>query len=133
MNKATVLVVESEREDRESIGSWLEDAGFQVMACPGPGAPSYVCVGGRKGWCPLIEPADVVVLDLRLASEDAMEGTPAAELLALYTSSGRPVVALGPDTRIVKVFTPAVHTLPWPADAPLLVGAIRGALDSRLT
>ncbi|MGH2554938.1 MAG: hypothetical protein ACRDHO_04385 [Actinomycetota bacterium] len=132
MNNATVLVVESEREDRESIGSWLENAGFQVMACPGPRAPSYLCVGGREGWCPLIEPSDVVVIDLRLASEDVMEGTAAVELLALYTSSGKPVVALGPDTRIATVFTPAVHAVPWPADARSLVGAVRDALKPRI-
>ena len=131
MNTGTILVVESERADRESIGSWLEDAGFLVMACPGPQAPGYVCLGGRKGSCPLIEPADVVVLDLRLPGEDVMEGTAAAELLALYASSGKPVVAFGPDPRIATVFTNAVDVAPWSPDARSLVGSVRAALESR--
>jgi CheY-like chemotaxis protein len=133
MNTATVLVVESDRDDRELIGSWLEDAGFEVMACPGPRAPGYVCVGGREGSCPLIAPADVVVIDLRLASEDVMEGTAAAELLALYTSSGRPVVAFGPDPRIAKVFAPAVNIASWPPDAGSVISSVGAALDSKRT
>src|SRR5688572_22550791 len=104
----TVLLVEADAEDRELLGSWLEGAGFQVLACPGPQAPGYICVGGRTGWCPLIEPADIIVVDLRLLSEDAIDGTGAAELLALYTSSGRPVVAFGPDPETAEVFAPDV-------------------------
>lgn len=56
----------------------------------------YVRVGGRTGWCPLVEPADAVVVDLRLLSEDTIDGA-AAELLDLCTSSGKAVVAFGPD------------------------------------
>jgi CheY-like chemotaxis protein len=126
----TVLVVESDPEGRELIGSWLESAGFQVLACPGPQAPGYVCVGGRTGWCPLIEPADAVVIDLRLVGEDAMHGTGAAELLALYTSSGKPVVAVGPDREIAKVPTPAVFIGPWPPEPYSLVRSVQDALDS---
>lgn len=127
----TVLVVESDPEARDLLGSWLESAGFQVLACPGPQGPAYVCVGGRTGWCPLIEPADAVVIDLRLVGEDAMDGTGAAELLALYTSSGKPVVAFGPDPGIAKVFTPAVFIGPWPPEPCSLVRAVQDALDSR--
>lgn len=128
--RPTVLLVEADAEDRESLGSWLEDAGFDVLACPGPRAPSYVCVGGREGWCPLIEPADVVVLDLRLAGEDSMQGTSAAELFALYTSSGKSVVAVGPDTRVAKVFSAVVVDV-WPVDRASLVGTIRELARSR--
>lgn len=127
----TVLVVESDPEDRESIGSWLENAGFQVLACPGPQPPGYICVGGRTGWCPLIEPADVVLVDLRLISEDLVDGTSAAELFALYTSSGKPVIALGPDPRIARLFDPAVVVAPWPPEPYSLVRSVQNALDSR--
>lgn len=127
----TVLLVEADPEDRESMGSWLESSGFQVMACPGPQAPGYVCVGGRTGWCPLIEPADAVVVDLRLRSEDAVDGTSAAELLALYTSSGKPVIALGPDPQIARVFDPTVVVAPWPPEPYSLVRSVQNALDSK--
>jgi len=125
-----VLLVEADAEDRELLGSWLEGAGFQVLACPGPQAPGYLCVGGRTGRCPLIEPADIIVVDLRLLSEDAIEGTGAAELLALYTSSGKPVVALGPDPEITRVFAPAVVVGPWPPEPYWLVKSVQDALDS---
>lgn len=127
----TVLLVEADSEARELIGSWLEGAGFQVLACPGPQAPGYVCVGGRTRSCPLIEPADAIVVDLQLVSEDAMDGTTAGDLLALYTSSGKPVVAFGPDTEIAKVFTPAVVIGQWPPEPYSLVKSVQDALDSR--
>jgi CheY-like chemotaxis protein len=126
----TVLLVEADAEDRELLGSWLEGAGFQVLACPGPQAPGYICVGGRTGRCPLIEPADIIVVDLRLLSEDAIDGTGAAELLTLYTSSGKPVVALGPDQEITRVFAPAVVTGPWPPEPYSLVKSVQDAVDS---
>jgi hypothetical protein len=113
------------------LGSWLESAGFQVLACPGPQAPGYECVGGRTGWCPLIEPADIIVVDLRLPSDEAADGMAAADLLALYTSSGKPVVAFGPDTEIAKVFTPEVVIGPWPPEPYALVKTVQDAVDSR--
>jgi CheY-like chemotaxis protein len=121
----TVLLVEADTGDRELLGSWLEDEGFGVLACPGPRAPGYVCVGGREGTCPLIEPAEVVILDLRLPGEDTIEGTSASELLALYTSSGKPVVAIGPDSRRAQVFAPAVVVGAWPPDRRSLVKTVR--------
>lgn len=130
-SEPTVLLVEGDTETRELVGSWLESAGFQVMWCPGPQAPGYTCVGGRTGLCPLIQPADVIVVDLRLDSEDAADGTTAGDLLALYTSSGRPVVAFGPDTEIAKVFIPEVVIGPWPPEPYALVKSVRNAVDSR--
>lgn len=128
----SVLLVEADPQARGLIGSWLESGRFQVMACPGPRAPGYECVGGRTGWCPLIEPADVILLDLRLPSDDAVDGMAAADLLALYSSSGKPVVAFGPDPRIAKVFAPAVAIAAWPLDRYSLVRSVQDALDSRV-
>lgn len=90
-----VLVVEADPAERERFGSWLEGAGFAVLACPGPNEPDYTCVGGREGACPLVAKADVVVLDMSLDSEAVMTGTAAEELLGLYLMAGRPVVVLG--------------------------------------
>jgi len=92
--KPRVLLVQADSEERQTLASWVEDAGYEVTVCSGPSAPTYVCVGDRTGWCPLIGEADVVVLDCRLECE-ASEGTSAVDLLSLYVCSGRPVVALG--------------------------------------
>jgi hypothetical protein len=90
-----VLLVEPDPVERELYASALEREGFVVLACPGPTEPDYTCVGGREGWCPLVDDASVVVLDMGLDSEAVMMGTPAEELLGLYLTAGRPVVALG--------------------------------------
>ena len=89
-----VLVVQADPESRETLSLWLEAAGNDVTACPGPSAPTYVCIGDRTGTCPLLAESDVVVLDCRLDEHGAPEGTSAADLLSLYVGSGRPVVAL---------------------------------------
>ncbi|HEX9717632.1 MAG TPA: hypothetical protein VGA93_06775 [Actinomycetota bacterium] len=94
-SRGAVLVVEADPAERERFGTWLEGAGFAVLACPGPTEPDYTCVGGREGACPLVAEADVVVLDMSLDSETLMTGTPAEELLGLYLMAGRPVVVLG--------------------------------------
>lgn len=95
MNTRTrVLLVESEREGRETLASWIEAAGYDVTVCPGPSAPTYVCIGDRTGACPLVDDADVIVLDCRI-DNDLMDGTSAADLLSLYVSCGHPVIALG--------------------------------------
>jgi hypothetical protein len=92
--RGVVLVVASDAELRAGIGSQLEAQGFGVMACPGPTAPEYTCVGDRRGRCPLAEAADAVVLDGWLESDEALDGVPSEELLALYLASGVPVAVL---------------------------------------
>ncbi len=91
----TVLVVEADATERELFGSWLETSGFDVLVCPGPTEPDYTCVGSRDGVCPLVEEADVVVLDMSTESEAVVMGTAAEELLGLYLLSGARVVVLG--------------------------------------
>ena len=89
----TVLLVESDEGERERLGTALEGAGYQVIACPGPTAPDYTCIGGREG-CPLLERADVVVLDPWLAGDEIGVGTTSDDLVALYAGRGRTVVAI---------------------------------------
>ncbi len=93
--RGTVLLVEADPAERELFSSWLEDAGYTVLACPGPTEPDYTCLGSRTGACPLSDTADVVVLDMSLDSEAVMTGTPAEELLGFYLMAGRPLVVLG--------------------------------------
>ena len=91
----TVLLVEADADERERMGSWLEEDGAQVITCSGPVEPDYTCVGARTGACPLADAASVVVLDMATRSEAMMEGTAAEELLGLYLFAGARVVALG--------------------------------------
>lgn len=129
MEKGRVLLVEAEPANRRSYADWLEESGYDVSVCPGPSAPGYTCVGGRRGRCPLVEPADVVVLDLDLDSEIEQEGTSAFELLSLYTDYGKPVVAVGSDPRIVGVFPERlVAGLLGPPTRPQLVRAVRESI-----
>jgi CheY-like chemotaxis protein len=90
----TVLLVEADAGERDRLGSWLEDEGFEVITCTGPTEPDYTCVGARAGACPLVEAASVVVLDMSTRSEGVMQGTAAEELLGLYLFAGARVVAL---------------------------------------
>jgi len=104
---AVVLVVEPDLELRDVMGKWLEEAGYDVLACPGPSLPDYTCVAGRGKSCPLADGADVVVLDLWLGSDSVLVGTSATELLAYYLSSERPVVGLSArhdHTTLVNLF-----------------------------
>lgn len=93
----TVLLVADRRSVADPIAAALEEAHFQVMGCPGPRAPSYRCIGGAGGDCPLAKAADVVVIDCDLASDAAMEGTPSWLLAAYYMGRGIPVLALMDD------------------------------------
>jgi hypothetical protein len=44
----TVLLVEADEGERERLGEALEDAGYEVVGCPGPTVPDYTAsVGGR--------------------------------------------------------------------------------------
>jgi CheY-like chemotaxis protein len=129
MDKGRVLLVEAQPANRRRYADWLEESGYEVSVCPGPTAPDYSCVGGRRGRCPLVEPADIVVLDLDLDSEIEQEGTSAFELLSLYTGSGKPVVAVGTDPGIVGVFPERLAAgLLGPATRPQLVQAVRDSL-----
>ena len=90
----TVLLVEADADERDRLGTWLEEEGFDVITCTGPTEPDYTCVGARAGACPLVEAASVVVLDMSTRSEGVMQGTAAEELLGLYLFAGARVVAL---------------------------------------
>lgn len=100
----TVLVVDADAEERDQLSSWLEASGFDVFTCPGPTGPDYTCVGSRGDPCPLVHPADVVVLDLWLSGDEFLIGTPSEELLGFYLASGKPVVALGYEEPILARF-----------------------------
>jgi hypothetical protein len=126
--KGTVLLVESDAPERGRLGKALEEAGYQVMACPGPTAPDYTCIGGREGYCPLLERADVVVLDPWLAGDEIGMGTSSEDLLALYTGSGRTVVAIDA-VCLDPVARGSMIRLDRHPDAQAVVAAVRMAAE----
>ncbi len=90
----SILIVAPDDETRRRWADWLEADGPDVMACPGPREPAFTCLGGQDQRCPLAHGADLVVLDLNLASDEAMEGTPSWQLLLYYLDHGCDVVAV---------------------------------------
>jgi CheY-like chemotaxis protein len=121
-----VLVVTASEERREAIASALEGDDHDVTCCPGPVAPSYVCIGGRGGRCPLVAVADLVVLDGTLASDEAEQGTRSCELLRYYLSARRPVVTLIDPVRGVAAFPSGqIVALRRDATARAVVDAVR--------
>lgn len=90
-----VLLVEADADERDRLATHIEAAGHEVSLCPGPSAPDYTCIGARGERCPLADEASVVVLDMSLASEAVVAGTPAEELMGMYLFAGQRIVVLG--------------------------------------
>jgi DNA-binding response OmpR family regulator len=128
----SVLVVEFDSEVRGRLADWLDGAGFEVLMCPGPSEPDYRCLAGRAATCPLAAPADLVVLDLWLASDAVMAGTSSFQLLDYYISLGKPVIALDHDRHERHFFTSDNLTLlEWPVDKQELIETVRVVLQGR--
>jgi CheY-like chemotaxis protein len=127
----TVLLVEPDAAEREVYASALESAGFETLTCPGPTEPDYTCVGGRGGTCPLIAEASAIVLDMSLDSEALLRGTTAEELLWLYLTSGRPVVALGSHRPTIEGELIRLPRHSEPADVVEAVRTLRRARRQR--
>lgn len=122
----TLLVVESDAEARRLMATWLMDAGYTVLTCPGPLGPDYECLGTRGKACPLANGADIVVLDLRLESDIVMEGAPGWQLLVYYMENGQRVVALSSGEDAVQPRSDkGVIVLQRPVIRPVLLEAVR--------
>lgn len=128
--RGAVLLVESTPSELERLGKALDDAGYEVIACPGPTAPNYRCVGGREGYCPLVERADVVVLDPWLSGDELGVGTSADVLAELYASRGRTVILLGSAGWLDPFAGGNVVSLGERPDAGSVVAAVRSAPEA---
>jgi hypothetical protein len=127
-----VLLVEADPELRDRIGMWLECSGFEVLLCPGPSAPSYTCLASKGRPCALAKGADVVLLDLWLASDNIMLGTTASELLAYYVSNDRPVVVIDPGHEELLAFVDEIAArIEWPPERRELVESVRVAFQAK--
>ena len=130
--EATVLLVERTGKTRDRIGRWLEDAGHEVLACPGPIGPDFRCVAGRTGSCPLVHGANAIVLDLWLESDAVLQGTSAVDLLGYYLGTGLPMLALTHAEEPVHLFCEEnLATVSWPVDRREVVETVRALLRAR--
>ena len=124
-----VLLVNADDVAVDQLHGWLADDGNIVLRCSGPHAPTYTCRGWDEQGCLLVDACDVVVLDLRLDSDPMMEGPASWQLLFLYRSQGKPVVALGdPDDAVEIIRDPQVVVLPRHPDRRALVSAVRSLM-----
>jgi hypothetical protein len=129
MKPTSVLLVEFDADEQTRVGTLLEDRGFDVVTCPGPQSPEYICLGGRGLPCPLAHDADVVVLDMRLASDVVMRGTPGWELLIYYMERGKRIVALSDeDDSVHPLSDDRVTVIKRHSPDDVLVDAVRSAL-----
>jgi DNA-binding response OmpR family regulator len=122
-----VLIVDRDPDTRDRVGAWLEDAGLDVLGCPGPTGPEFTCVGSRDGRCPLAQAADLVVLNPWLESDAAMLGTRASKLLRHYRAWGKPVVMMTDrrDDITEQIVDLSPATVDWPPDHRDLIETIR--------
>ena len=129
-----VLLVVADAERREQIGGWLSSEGHEVRECPGPLAPDYTCLGGRRRDCPLARDVDAVVLDLSLASDQVATGTPSWQLLDYYLERGHPVVAISaPDQQNRFFLDDRVITLQRPGNREEILAAVDYLVEKRST
>jgi len=94
LRKPTILVVTEDPEPSQAISAWLREAGLRVIGCPDPHPELCLCGDAANHARPFAVGADVVLLDLWLASDTMLRGTPAMQLLSHYLDLGKPVVAL---------------------------------------
>jgi CheY-like chemotaxis protein len=126
----SVLLVEHDPDLRYRIGAWLESADIDVYQCPGPLAPTYTCLASTGQACPLVSAADLVLLDLWLASESAQTGTSASELLAFYVATGKPVVIVDHGHDELRSFRDEVAAvLEYPPDPRDLIETVKVLLS----
>lgn len=59
----TVLVVQRDSKYADDFAQWLEEAGYRVRVCTGPGEPHYQCWAGKFSDCPLWQQADLTIYD----------------------------------------------------------------------
>jgi hypothetical protein len=127
MTSESVLMVESDHLHREELAGWLEHDGYDVLMCGGPAVPDYTCLGGRGEPCPLADAADVVVLNMHLASDVLMRGTPGWMLLLYYFEHAKKIVVLNAEPDAVHPFPDEqVTVLQRPVDRTTLLRAVAG-------
>ena len=101
--------------------------------CPGPRVPGFSCLGTCGRPCPLVEVADLAVLDTRQLPGLSRRGLPAWRLLRYYLGRGKPVVVIADQYRKDCTFRPEqVRVLtPNPGPESLLLSVKSMLKDAR--
>lgn len=129
---ASVLVVSSDAGLGDQVAAWVDEAGYDVLMCPGPQHPGFGCIGLRGEPCPLDAVADLTVLDLHPAGLDLGDQTGRAALVDLYQARGRPVLVLA-DERMTESQpeTAGAAFLERTAERGEVLASVRELLNSR--
>jgi hypothetical protein len=99
-----------------------------LLICPGPHSPDFTCLGTSNAPCPLVNLADLAVLDVRRLPGLSTQGLPGWRLLRYYLERGKPVVVIADRYRTPRYRRDQVFVLrPNPGRESLLlaVRAIR--------
>jgi hypothetical protein len=94
-HRPAVLVVSDDLGLSDQVGAWLEEAGLDVLLCPGPGTGGCVGLSGRQ--CALERAADAVVLDLHPSGDSFVDVSRRNELARYYSICGKQVLVLTDD------------------------------------
>ena len=131
--RSTVLLVEADPSDRERFSTWLESAGIDPINCPGPHQPDFTCLGTSRASCPLVEVADIAVLDVRRLPGISTKGLPGWRLIRFYLERGKPVVVIADRYRKSAFRPEQIFVLrPNPGRESLLL-AVRAVLREAAT
>jgi hypothetical protein len=126
------LVVSSDTGLREQIAAWVDEAGYDVMVCPGPHLPGHSCIGLRGEPCPLDAAADLTVLDLHPVGSGLIDQTGRTALVEFYQVGGRPVLVLADElSSEPQAETSGAAFLERTADRGPLLASVRELLNPR--
>jgi hypothetical protein len=129
-SRPTVLLVEPDAANRERFGGWLESAGIDPINCPGPHQPDFSCLGTGNARCPLVELADIAVLDVRRLPGVSRQGMPGWRLIRYYLDHGKPIVVIADRYRKSSFRPEQIFVLrPDPGRESLLL-AVRASLHA---
>jgi hypothetical protein len=131
--RRTVLLVEPDAADRERFGGWLESAGIDPINCPGPHQPELSCLGTSNARCPLVELADVAVLDLSRLPEATRPGLPGWRLIRYYLDHGKPIVVIADRYRKSSFRPEQIFVLRSDPGRESLLLAVRASLHAART
>jgi DNA-binding response OmpR family regulator len=125
-----VLVVSSDLGLREQVATWVDEAGYDVIMCPGPHLPGHGCIGLRGEQCPLDAGADLTVLDLHPLGSALLDQSGRAALVELYQAGGRPVLVLADElSSETQVETAGAAVLERIAERGEVLASIRELLN----
>lgn len=90
-----VVLAHGDRATAELYSGWLRQAGFHVVVCPGPSAPTYHCFMLQTSRCPIVAEADLLVYDPWLECDT--DETSATDLVRALRGryAGTPILVLG--------------------------------------